>query len=132
MIRFALLLKYTSAAAYKIVKQQLPLSSTLLLEKLKSCKVGSIKAAKILKKQNKISTVVVLMVDKMYLQKCTQFAGGEYVGADLEGNLYIVVFMINGVTVNSAEVADCHKVKCRLTRFRLQQIKRTIITKEII
>ena len=35
----------------------------------------------------------------MYLQKCTQFAGGEYVGADLEGNLYIdiIVFMINGI-----------------------------------
>ena len=34
------------------------------------------------------------------------------------------------VTVNGAEVADCRKVKCRLTRFRLRQNKRTIITKE--
>ena len=28
------------------------------------------------------------------------------------------------VTVNGAEVADYRKVKCRLTRFRLRQIKR--------
>ena len=96
MIQFALLLKYTSAAAYKIVKQQLALPSTLLLEKLKSCKVGSIRVANILKEQNKISTYVVLMVDKVYLQKYTQFVGGEYVEVGLEENLYagIVVFMI--------------------------------------
>ena len=39
------------------------------------------------------------MVDEMYLQKRAQFAGGEYVGVDLEENLYngIVVFMINGL-----------------------------------
>ena len=67
MIPFALLLQYTSAAACKIVKQQLPLPSTSPLEKLKRCKVGSIKAVKILKEQNKISTDVVLMVDEMYL-----------------------------------------------------------------
>ena len=36
------------------------------------------------------------------------------------------------VTVNGAEVADCRNVKCRSTRFQLRQIKRTIITKEII
>ena len=24
----------------------------------------------------------------MYLQKCAQYAGGEYVDADLDGNLY--------------------------------------------
>ena len=35
----------------------------------------------------------------MYLQKCAQYAGGEYVGADVDGNLYnsVVVFMINGL-----------------------------------
>ena len=36
------------------------------------------------------------------------------------------------VTVNGAEVADCHKVKSRLTRFRLRRNENTIITKEII
>ena len=32
----------------------------------------------------------------MYLQKCTQFLGGKYIGADVEGNLYkgVVALMI--------------------------------------
>ena len=39
------------------------------------------------------------MVDEMYLQKGTQFHGGEYIGADEDGNLYegIVVLMISGL-----------------------------------
>ena len=39
------------------------------------------------------------MVDEMYLQKGTQFHGGEYIGADEDGNLYegIVVLMIAGL-----------------------------------
>ena len=39
------------------------------------------------------------MVDEMYLQKATQYHGGEYVGADEEENLYkgIVAFMVVGL-----------------------------------
>ena len=114
MIRFALLLKYTSAAAYKIIQQHLPLPPTSLLEKLRSSKVDSLKAAKLLKEQNKISTDVVVMVDEMYLQKRAQFAGGEYVGVDLEENLYngIVVFMINGLKTSlSIVVKACPENK---------------------
>ena len=39
------------------------------------------------------------MADEMYLQKCTQFHGGEYIGADVEGNLYkgVVALMIQGL-----------------------------------
>ena len=88
IIRFALLLWYTSAAAYKIIKQHLPLPSISLLEKLRSNKVAFLKAARLLKEQNKILTVVVLLVEEMYLQKCEQYAEGEYVSADLHGNLY--------------------------------------------
>ena len=43
------------------------------------------KAPKLLKEQNKISADGILMVDKVYLQKLAQFAGGEYLGADLKG-----------------------------------------------
>ena len=50
------------------------------LEKLRSNKVASLKAAKLL-------THVVLLLDEMYLQKCAQHTGSEYVGADLDGNL---------------------------------------------
>ena len=39
------------------------------------------------------------MADEMYLQKCTQFHCGEYIGGDVEGNLYngVVVLMIQGL-----------------------------------
>ena len=39
------------------------------------------------------------MADQMYLQKCTQFHGGEYKGADVEGNLYkgVVALIIQGL-----------------------------------
>ena len=39
------------------------------------------------------------MTDGMYLQKSTQYHGGEYVGADKDGNLFsgITVFMIVGL-----------------------------------
>ena len=39
------------------------------------------------------------MVDEMYLQKATQYQGGEYVDADEGGNLYkgIVAFMMVGL-----------------------------------
>ena len=39
------------------------------------------------------------MADEMYLQKCAQFDGGEYIGADVEGNLYkgVVALMIQGL-----------------------------------
>ena len=39
------------------------------------------------------------MAVEMYLQKCTHFHGGEYIGADVEGNLYkdVVALMIQGL-----------------------------------
>ena len=40
-----------------------------------------------------------MMADKMYLQKCIQFHGGEYIGANVEGILYkgVVALMIQGL-----------------------------------
>ena len=54
---------------------------------------------KILRKKGEISDDVILMADEMYLQKCTQFHGGEYIGADVEGNLYkgVVALIIQGL-----------------------------------
>ena len=61
--------------------------------------VDSIKALIFLRKKEDISSDVVLMVDEMYLQKGIQFHGGEYIGADVDGNLYkgTVVLMIAGL-----------------------------------
>ena len=57
------------------------------------------KALKILLDKDKISRDVVLMADKMYLQKGVQHNSGEYVGADEGRSLYksVVVLMVRGL-----------------------------------
>ena len=61
--------------------------------------MDSIKAAQVLRENKAISKDIILMVDEMYLRKKVQYSGGEYVGADKDGNLYkgIVVFMVCGL-----------------------------------
>ena len=61
--------------------------------------MGSVKVAKMLLDEGSISQDVVLMVDEMHLQKATQFHGGQYVGADNDGELFsgIVCFMVVGL-----------------------------------
>ena len=56
-------------------------------------------AAKTLLEEGCISKDVILMSDEMYLQKSTQYHGGEYIGADGDGELFsgINVFMIVGL-----------------------------------
>ena len=78
--------------------EKFPLPSFSLLEKIQNGGVDSVKAAKALKEKGELSEEIILMADEMYLQKGTQFHGGNYVGADEKGELYngIVVFMING------------------------------------
>ena len=58
-----------------------------------------INAAKMLKDKGVISKDIILMVNEMYLQKCIQYAGGQYIGTDSNENFYkgIVVFMIQGL-----------------------------------
>ena len=128
MIRLALLLRYTSAQAYKILLRNFPFPSVSLLRNLKSENVDAVRAARLLKKKGAISEDVILMADQMYLQKCVQYSGEKYVGADAaEDNLYkgIVVCMVQGlkqtvpivvkaspeVSVNgewlSSELSDC-------------------------
>ena len=106
MIRYALLLRYTSAQAYRVLLKQFPLPSFSLLNKIQQGGVDSIKALKRLREKGKISEDVVLMADEMYLQKTSEFAGGEYIGEDKEGNLYkgIVAFMVVGVKTNTPYV----------------------------
>ena len=99
MIRYALLLRYTSLQSYKLLLEKCPLPSISLLNKLQQGGVDAFKAVKILREKQEISDDVILMADEMYLQKCTQFHGGEYIGADVEGNLYkgVVALMIQGL-----------------------------------
>ena len=99
IIRYALLLRYTSAQAYKLLLEKFPLPSISLLNKIQQGGVDAIKAIKSLREKGKMSDDIILMADEMYLQKGTEFAGGDYVGADSNGNLYkgVVVFMIVGM-----------------------------------
>ena len=61
--------------------------------------MGSITAVKSLLEKGHLSQDCVLLVDEMYLQKGTQFYGGEYIGANENDELYkgIMVFMITGL-----------------------------------
>ena len=85
MIRFSLLLRYTSLQAYRILLEKFPMPSLSLLNKIQSGGVDAVKSIKHLLDIGEISQDIVLMFDEMYLQKSTQFHGGRYDGADEEG-----------------------------------------------
>ena len=114
MSTFVLLLRYTSVQAYKILLKAFPLLSFSLLKRLKKGKFGGMKALKIMLDKGEISKDVVLMSDKMYLQKEVQYISREYVGADEDGSIYkcVVVLMVQGLQKSSVFVIKaCPKVK---------------------
>ena len=96
LIRFALMLRYSSCQTYKLLLKELPLPSLSLLRKLTSGGVDSLKVAKVLLEKLSISSDCVLIIDEMYLQKSVQYHSGDFVGQDDDGILYkgIIVFMI--------------------------------------
>ena len=99
VIRYALLLRYTSLQAYKLLLQKFSPPSISLLNKLQAGGLDAVKSVKYLLEKGEISRDIVLMFDEMYLQKCTQYHGGIYEGANEDGELYkgVVVFMITGL-----------------------------------
>ena len=50
--------------------------------------MDTLKSAEILMQNGSISSDCVLMVDKMYLKKSSQYHGGNYVGEDDNGHVY--------------------------------------------
>ena len=99
MLRYALLLRYTSVQAYKLLLQQFPLPSLNLLKKLTEGGIEPLKAAKVLLEQGKMSTDVAFLLDEVYLQKDSQYQDGKLAGADNERNLYegVMTFIINSL-----------------------------------
>ena len=95
MIRFVLDLRHTSLQAYKLLLEKFPLPSISLLNKIQEGGIDSLKALKVLREEDQISTDLILMVDEMCLYKVAQYQAGEYVGVDEEGNLHkgIIVFL---------------------------------------
>ena len=67
MLRYALLLRYTSVQAYKLMLEQFPLPSLRLLKKLTEGGIEPLKATKVLLEQRKIGTDVVLLLDACLL-----------------------------------------------------------------
>ena len=99
MIRLALLLRYTSLQAYKLLLEEFCFPSLSLLAKLRSGNLDTIKAAELLRHKKILSNNVVLITDEMYLKKKVQYSAGKYVGADSDGSMYkgVVVFMLQGL-----------------------------------
>ena len=99
IIRYSLLLRYTSLQSYKALLRDFPLPSLSLLQKISSGTIGDVKCANVLRIEGKNSEDVCLIFDEMYLQKSQEYFGGEMSGCDDEGELYkcIVCFMIVGL-----------------------------------
>ena len=101
IIRDSLLLRYTSIQSQKALIQDFPLPPLLLLQKISSGTIDTVKCANGLRIEGKISNEIFLMkiFDDMYLQKSEEYLGREIIGCDDEGELYkgIVCFMIVGL-----------------------------------
>lgn len=99
IIRYSLLLRYTSFQAYKLLKEEFPLPSISLLKKITKGGIDPVKAAKLLLDKDLISKDIVLMIDEMYLQKSVEYSSGEMIGCDEDDSMFkgIVGFMIVGL-----------------------------------
>ena len=75
IIRYSLLLRYTSLQTYRLLMKEFPFPSLSLLRKITEGQLDAVKSAKTLKSQGAISIDVVLMFDEIYLQKCEEYSG---------------------------------------------------------
>ena len=102
IIRFALMLRYTSVRSYKLLLDEFWLPSLSLLRKImtgyRCCQIG-----KVVKRRRNISSDIFLILDEMYLLKCQEYTGVQLIGAATNGELYkgIVPFMIIGIKQNT-------------------------------
>ena len=106
MLRYALLLRYTSAQVYKYLLEKFPLPSFSMLKKLKQDCVYSLKALQVFHEAGKFSDDVILIADEMYLERTSQYHSEEFIGADNDGILYKdrMVFMVKGLESSLREV----------------------------
>ena len=99
MIRYALLMYYTSPQTYKMLLETLPFPSISLLKKLSQGGVEPLKACKLLLERGKMDKDVILSLDEIYIQKDAEYNGGRMIGTDADGKMFkgVVAFMINGL-----------------------------------
>ena len=99
LLRFSLLLRYSSVCSYKLLLEHFPLPSISYLRKLCQGGVDPLKGAKLLLEKEKIDENVIMMLDEIYLQKEEQYSGGRLIGSNELGELYkgVMTFMIVGL-----------------------------------
>ena len=96
VLKFALMLRYTSHSAYQLLSNFLPLPSESLIRKLKSRSVITNDALCLLRNNGLIGNDIVLLLDEMYLQPQVQFTGTTLIGCDDNLEMYksILTFMV--------------------------------------
>ena len=99
LIRYALMLRYTSLQSYKILLKDFKLPSVSFLRKLKQGNIDSLRCVSMLHDDGCISDDVILIFDEMILQRSEEFIGGELIGSDENGELFkgIMSFMMHNV-----------------------------------
>ena len=106
ILRWSLLVRYTSAQSYRLLLHEFPLPSFPLLRRLQQGTLNALKAAKLLLNEGKISEDIVLLFDEMFLQKLNQYTAGKMIGKDADGELYkgVMSFMIVGLKESVAMI----------------------------
>ena len=96
VIRYSLLLRYTSLQTYRLLMKEFPFPSSSQLKKITEGQLDAVKCVKSLKSQGVISEDVVLMFGEIYLQKCEEYCGGEIIDTKKNNELYkgLLSFMI--------------------------------------
>jgi hypothetical protein len=94
MLRFALMQRYTSRQAYVQLLDELPLPSLSLLKKLSSGGIEPVKALKVLLDEGEVGNDCVLLLDEMYLQKCSEYHGGNIMVL-MTKEIFIKVFLFS-------------------------------------
>ena len=79
LLRYALLLYFSSPQSYRVLLQQLLFPSEIMLRKLASGGVDAMKACELLFKEGHIDKDVIILLDEKNIQKEVQFVGGKYI-----------------------------------------------------
>ena len=141
VLRFSLMLRYTSNSAYSFLKKYIPLPSNSLLRKLKSPSIDNCHALQFLRDSNFIGNDVAILLDEMHLQSQVQFSGHTLVGCNPDLEMYTSIlcfmvvslkksipFVISAVPLvkNSGDIVYGNLDKCLLlltqSRFRIRAI----------
>ena len=96
VLRFSLMLRYTSNSAYNFNKKYIPLPSNSLLRKLKSPSIDNCQALHCLRDTNCIDNDIALLLDEMHPQPQVQFDGQALISCNADMAMYtsILCFMV--------------------------------------